>query len=115
MIQALFFAPSFRWAAPLQAASCAGSLFALRGFACAVRGDAALSEAARVLCLAATGVRSTLVAGIGGDPRIFEAATAPPSPLCDERAMELLLALGAALACFLSVRGRKGEALRATR
>jgi hypothetical protein len=60
-----------------------------------------------VLCLAANSAKCALLAVMGGDPRVFNGAAASPLQLCDGRAVELLLTLGAALACFLPVRGRK--------
>ena len=97
VLQAILFTPSFRWAAPIQAASCAGSLFVLRGLACVVEGSSTLSEAARSLCAAADGFKGALL-GLGASVPVSVWVAAAPPAACSEKAVDLLLSLAASLA-----------------
>jgi hypothetical protein len=92
----------FPLAAALQCGFCAACCRCMRGLACAARRDAAVAAEARRLCRAAEHAKQLLVAAGGA---AGGAAVAFRPGLCDAAAMELLLPLSCALACFVSVRG----------
>ncbi|GBF88140.1 hypothetical protein Rsub_00852 [Raphidocelis subcapitata] len=93
-VQVLVFAFRVRWAAPVQIAAAAAGVFALRGFACAVRAEPAAAAAAAQLC--------DWVEAASGDtlapawPRLHDLRG-----LCADGAAEFLVVLMEALSSLL--------------
>ncbi|KAI8471981.1 MAG: hypothetical protein J3K34DRAFT_415797 [Monoraphidium minutum] len=99
-MHALLFPFRLSAAGPLHAAFCLAAWPALRGLACMVYADAALSAGARLVCERLQSVNRVALNTLGVGDDMWDAEE---DSTCSARPMELLVPLACALSCFATL------------